>query len=322
MSSESKPLAAFYRHFEKIYGERWGDLFEALRKPEKQVARKNAWVAGESSAVVPPRHPLFDCVWMTASLAATPLRRVGPEELLEAYVMDPASVLAARALDVQDGDRVLDMCAAPGGKTLIVAENLVTSGEIFANDLSPERRDRLKKVIQQYIPRRVRDRVWVTGKDAVQFGLREPDSFDRVLLDAPCSGERHVLENKRAQEEWSPRRGENLATRQYSLLCAALLAVKPGGRIVYSTCSINPAENDGVLDKLLRKKGEAVRIVPVTSTEALVGGAPLEVASSGAVPPGAAAPFATVGEKTQHGVIFLPDRCGFGPLYYAVLERV
>src|SRR5690606_34191383 len=121
-------------------------------------------------------------------------------------IMDPASVMVARALEAQSGDRVLDMCAAPGGKSLILIEALKEDGQIFCNDLSPERRERLKKVIQQYVPRDVRNRVWVTGKDGVQFGLKEPESFDRVLLDAPCSGERHILENATAQAEWSPRR--------------------------------------------------------------------------------------------------------------------
>jgi 16S rRNA C967 or C1407 C5-methylase (RsmB/RsmF family) len=104
-----------------------------------------------------------------------------------------------------------------------------------------------------------------------------------------------VLENKKAMEEWSPRRGEHLATRQYSLLSAALLAAKPGGRIVYSTCSINPDENDGVIHKLLKKKKDYVTLVPQETTE--------------------------VGEKTQYGVAFMPDRCGFGPLYYSVIEK-
>lgn len=297
MKTETKPGAAFYQYFEKIYGPRWGDLFEALQKPEQQVARHNGWTASEGSFVsdLSGLHPsLRGCHWVTPETPKYP-ERSGEEDLLDIYFMDPASVIVARALQVQDGDRVLDMCAAPGGKTLILAEELPTDGEVFANDLSPERRDRLKKVIQQYVPRKIRDRVWIQGKDGVQFGLREPDSFDRVLLDAPCSGERHVLENKKAQAEWSPRRGENLATRQYSLLCAALLAVKPGGRIVYSTCSINPAENDGVIDKLLRKKKHAVRVIPSET-----GG---------------------LGQKTNHGIIFLPDVCEFGPLYYAVLEK-
>jgi 16S rRNA C967 or C1407 C5-methylase (RsmB/RsmF family) len=311
MKAELKPGAAFYQYFEKIYGPRWGDLFEALRKPEKQVARWNRWALRDPASEQSPEqerevqasatqdlsglHPaLRGCHWISPEAQRQP-QRAGAEDLLETYIMDPASVIVGRALEVHDGDRVLDMCAAPGGKSLILMEELPTSGELFANDLSPERRDRLKKVIQQYVPRRIRDRLWINGKDGVQFGLREPDSFDKVLLDAPCSGERHVLENKKAQEEWSPRRGENLATRQYALLCAALLAAKPGGRIVYSTCSINPAENDGVVDKLLRKKKDTVREIPSETF--------------------------SLGEKTNHGVIFLPDACGFGPLYYAVLEK-
>lgn len=287
---------SFYKHFETIYGTRWGELFEALKKPEKQVARLNGLSPAEQRDVVSAidLHPsLYDCYWIDARHPIQPERT--EEELLSVYIMDPASVIVARALEVSEGDRVLDMCAAPGGKTLILIEGLQEHGEIFANDLSAERRERLKKVIQQYVPRRIRERVWVTGKDAVQFGLREANSFDRVLLDAPCSGERHVLENKKAQEEWSPRRGENLALRQYSLLSAAWLAVKPGGRIVYSTCSINPEENDGVIHKLLKKKKEQVLLVPQETH--------------------------SVGEKTEYGTIFLPDRCGFGPLYYCVLLK-
>ena len=288
---------SFYQYFEKIYGPRWGDLFDALKNSERQVARLNRLSSAAPVILeeASKSHPsLRDSYWIPTQAYYQPERTA--EELLNVYIMDPASVIVARALEVQAGDRLLDMCAAPGGKTLIMIEGIKESGEIFANDLSSERRERLKKVIQQYVPRDIRDRVWVTGKDGVQFGLREPGSFDRVLLDAPCSGERHVLENKKAMEEWSPRRGENLATRQYSLLAGALLAVKPGGRIVYSTCSINPAENDGVIHKLLKKKKDQVKLIPQETY--------------------------SVGEKTEYGVAFLPDRCGFGPLYYSVIEKI
>lgn len=287
----------FYLHFEKIYGARWPRLFEALQHKEQQVARKNILSASDdssknwSSFEVKPELP--NCYWLPESGSVQPERNA--DELLDVYVMDPASVMVARALDVQEGDRVLDMCAAPGGKSLVMIEALKNDGEIFCNDLSPERRERLKKVIQQYVPRDIRDRVWVTGKDGVQFGLKEAESFDRILLDAPCSGERHILENPTAQSEWSPRRTEHLATRQYSLLAAALLAVKSGGRIVYSTCSISPEENDEVIRKLLKKKKTAVKLVEAS--------------------PGVG------GERTEFGVAYLPDRCGFGPLYFAVIEK-
>lgn len=296
MISDQHP---FYLHFEKIYGPRWAELYSALLQPEKQVARKNLLSASSldfsKKWKMLPEDPLLpNCFWLGPEFEVHPERN--EDELLDIYIMDPASVLAARALKVQSGDRVLDMCAAPGGKSLILIEALRDSGEIFCNDLSPERRERLKKVIQQYVPRDIRERVWITGKDGVQFGLREPNSFDSILLDAPCSGERHLLENKVALQEWSPRRTEHLATRQYSLLAAALLALKPGGKMVYSTCSISPSENDGVIRKLLKKKKNEVRLLE-------------NVSDLG-------------GEKTEFGVSFLPDRCGFGPLYFTSIEKL
>ncbi|KHD87463.1 MAG: hypothetical protein OM95_14325 [Bdellovibrio sp. ArHS] len=291
-------MQSFYDHFQKIYGERWPTLYESLVNSEQQVARRNILSPVEDLSVkkwssLAEKPELPGCYWIPAGQSLQPERNA--DDLLDVYIMDPASVMVARALQVQPGDRVLDMCAAPGGKSLVLIESLQDEGEIFCNDLSPERRERLKKVIQQYVPRHVRDRVWVTGKDGVQFGLKEANSFDRILLDAPCSGERHILENKAAQQEWSPRRTEHLAARQYSLLAAALLAVKPGGRIVYSTCSISPSENDEVIRKLLKKKKDAVKLV-----EASLG---------------------VGGERTDYGVIYLPDRCGFGPLYFSIIEK-
>jgi 16S rRNA C967 or C1407 C5-methylase (RsmB/RsmF family) len=292
---------AFYKFFENIYQARWPALFASLQKRERQVARKNLLSPISSEEELKARKwsaftqesDLANCFWLPENTSVQPERNA--DELLDVYIMDPGSVAVAKAMEVQSGDRVLDMCAAPGGKSLILIESLAEDGEIFCNDLSPERRERLKKVIQQYVPRNIRDRVWVTGKDGVQFGLKEAGTFDRVLLDAPCSGERHILENQAAQDEWSPRRTEHLATRQYSLLSAALLAVKPGGRVVYSTCSISPVENDGVIRKLLKKKKEQVRLLE--------------------------APLGIGGERTEFGIAFMPDQCGFGPLYFAVLEK-
>lgn len=296
MISETHP---FYQHFSKIYGDRWPGLFAALVHSERQVARQNnlspiSDISLKRWSTFSQRADLPGCFWIPAGESCQPERN--QDDLLDIYIMDPASVMVARALDVQSGDRVLDMCAAPGGKSLVMIEALQKEGEIFCNDLSPERRERLKKVIQQYVPRSLRDRVWVTGKDGVQFGLKEPESFDRILLDAPCSGERHILENKTAQDEWSPRRTEHLASRQYSLLAAALLAVRPGGRIVYSTCTISPTENDEVVRKLFKKKKDAVKLL-----EASLG---------------------VGGERTEWGVSYLPDQCGFGPLYFSVIEKV
>lgn len=287
-----KDAKTFDSYYQNIFNDRWEPLKQSLLAAERQVARWNQFVAfkaqtefGEAFETLPQSFMLKNSSEISRS----------EENLLSYYVMDPASQFAARALEVQPGDVVLDMCAAPGGKTLILAEALREDGEIFANEMSEARRERLKKVIQQYIPRTIRDRVWVTGKDGGKFALTHKEKFDRILVDAPCSGERHLLDSPKDLADWSPSRSEKLAQRQYALLTAALLAVKPGGRIVYSTCALSPMENDGVIARLLKKK-DGFRVLPPV------------------------APVAEA-ELTEFGVQFLPDRCGYGPIYYSVLEK-
>lgn len=265
-----------------MHGGRWPALLQALASAERQVLRWNQF-----STLAPG---------MALSAAAEKAEIPRDENgLLRYYIMDPASYWAAKALDVQPGDVVLDMCAAPGGKTLILAEALRESGELTANEMSEARRERLKKVIQQYVPRNVRDRIWVTGKDGGKFALTHQQKFDRILVDAPCSGERHLFETKKELQEWKPSRSEKLAQRQYALMTAALLACKPGGRIVYSTCSISDFENDDVIEKLGKKKEGKFKVL---ETDLPMPGA----------------------EKTKYGIRLWPDRCEAGPIYYSVLQ--
>ena len=271
-------MEEFDKYFAGIYGERWPALLSALRNSEIQVPRLSSFT-NES----PP--------WNGQGMI--PRDSAG---LLAYYVMDPASILAAKALEVQKGDRVLDMCAAPGGKSLILAES--EPSELLLNELSAARRDRLKKVVQQYIPRHIRDSVFLKGKDGGLFAKTHENYFDRILVDAPCSGERHLLQHPKELSEWSPSRSQKLAQRQYALLTAALLAVKPGGRIVYSTCSISPFENDGVIEKLVYKKEGRFNILSVSLPDSV--------------------PF----EKTKFGVLFLPDQGFGGPIYISCIERL
>lgn len=274
--------------YQDQWKERWPSLKEALLRREFQVARKNFFSDVSTEGLQPFHSALFpSCFEVTESLRREIPR--GTEGLLGFYILDPASVWIARALEVRPGDTVLDLCAAPGGKTLVLIEALRESGEIIANEPSPARRERLMKVIQQYVPRHVRDRVRVSGKDGGLFSKSHPETFDRILVDAPCSGERHLLENPKELEKWSPARTAKLSQTQYALLSGALEALRPGGTILYSTCSLSIRENDEVVRRLLKKKGERVRVEPL-------------------VPPAMA-------EKSEFGVFFLPDRAGFGPLY-------
>ena len=162
--------------------------------------------------------------------------------------------------------------------------------------MSDSRRERLMRVLHEYIQREKRLFIAVKGLDGNQYGLRNAETFDRILAVVPCSGERHLLENTKEFLLWSEKRTKNLAVRQYSLLSSAWLALKPGGRIVYSTCSISPEENDAVIAKLVKKRDpQILRLDWLKSFDFL--------------------------EETSFGYRILPDRSGFGPMYFSVVEK-
>lgn len=270
----------FDDYYQKIYGERWEPLKLAL-SGHHQVAFQ----------VMRGEQPISEMA--VHAPGQMPMRT--EQGLLREYFLDPGSVQVARALPVQHAEKVLDMCAAPGGKSLVLFSRISAGTELICNEPSQPRRESLTKVIQNYIPRESREKLWVKGTDGVQFGLKMPEQFDAILVDAPCSGEAHLLENSKELAQWSPKRTEGLAIKQYSLLSSAWTALKPGGYIVYSTCSISPLENDGVIAKLLKKKKDAVEIVKPK----------LELTP----------------EWTEHGFQFFPDKCGFGPLYGCLIHK-
>lgn len=217
------------------------------------------------------------------------------DELASPYYMDRASIRAASYLPVREGDDVLDMCAAPGGKTLVLALRLKGSGSLTSNDRSSQRRNRLHNVIETCLPRDYRDNITVTGHDSTKWGLYEQNRYDCILLDAPCSSERHVLKDGTALSQWGTSRPKTLAIQQFAMLAGALDAVKTGGYILYSTCSINPLENDMVIGKLFSKREGRFEEV-MLETDA---------------------------ERQSHGYLYLPDRAdGTGPLFFCLLRRL
>jgi len=247
---------------------------------------------------------LFAGRWPALRLALLePVRHIAwQESLLEPYYLDPGSAAAALALPPPEEGRVLDMCAAPDGKTLILAGRLDPDSELTANEFSRERKNRLLTVLDGHLPPGLRQRVSVTGRDASRWSRYEQDAYDRILLDAPCSSERHVLSSPAYLAEWSPARIRNLAQRQWSLLSGAWLVLKEGGYLLYSTCALSPAENDGVAERLLKKYGDVAVIEPSLDTEVILKG--------------------MKGEKTRFGTHILPDSgAGAGPLYYVLFRK-
>ena len=153
------------------------------------------------------------------------------------YYLDQASIYAAQALPPVDAGCYLDMCAAPGGKTLVLVSGMGQKAQLQANERSRARRARLLTVVDEHLPPDIRTRVEVTGYDAATLPRYRQAYYDRILLDAPCSSERHVITDAKYLACWTPARIKMLAQRQWALLSAAFLLLKPGGFLVYATCA-------------------------------------------------------------------------------------
>src|SRR5690606_18696573 len=156
------------------------------------------------------------------------------EGYLNYYLMDAASVLPVEALNPQPGEKVVDLCAAPGGKSLLCALKMKNQGLLVSNDRSAARRARIHKIFDEFLPKTEQKNHKVTGHDASKWCLYEKSVCDKVLLDAPCSSERHVLEDSKELSLWAPGRTKAIAVSQFAMLASALDIVKKEGVIVYS----------------------------------------------------------------------------------------
>lgn len=225
----------------------------------------------------------------------------------ESYFLDSASVRAAVTLPLKNARTVLDMCAAPGGKTIVLASCMEENAGLLANERSPERKIRLFHSVQNCLPENVKKRVNVICKDGATLCLAESNRFDRILLDAPCSSERHVLCDLNYLKDWSPSRIKTLAIAQWSLLSSAWRMLNVDGYMVYSTCALNPDENDNIIKKLLKKFDDVEICEPKISSDVS----------------GFCNAFLPEGEKTEFGSHVLPDFCnGAGPLYFSLLHKI
>lgn len=170
------------------------------------------------------------------------------------YIQNLSSQLPALILHPQPGERILDMCAAPGSKTTQLAALMNNEGEIVANDASRDRCFKLRSLLDRY---GVTNTTVITSKGEFLW-RKNSDSFDRVLVDAPCS----MADGRSGKEV------KALARQQTYLLRSAIACTKPGGVIVYSTCTDTEEENEGVVEWLLNKV-EGIEVVPIAGFDSL-----------------------------------------------------
>lgn len=158
------------------------------------------------------------------------------------YIQEPSAMAVAPLLDPQAGETILDLCAAPGGKTTQIAGRMGGKGLLLANETVPSR----AKTLARNIERMGVANAVVCNETAERLAERFPLYFDRILVDAPCSGEGMFRKDERACAEWSLRQVEACAARQKDILSYAAAMLKPGGVLVYSTCTFSPQEDEEV----------------------------------------------------------------------------
>ena len=163
------------------------------------------------------------------------------------YIQEPSAMTAAVCLGARPGEMILDLCAAPGGKSTQTAAAMQGEGLLIANEIMPSRAKTLSENIERM---GIRNAV-VTNESPRRLADAWSTRFDRILVDAPCSGEGMFRKNPDAVSEWSPEAVSFCAQRQDEILACAAGMLVPGGTIVYSTCTFSPEENEGTLTRFL-----------------------------------------------------------------------
>ena len=263
----------FEEYYASIFGDRWQALKEAL--------------AGES---------VYAC-WNGGGT--------------EPYYLDPASVFAALQLPLEGAEHILDMCAAPGGKTLVISSRMPEDAELVSNERSPARKNRLAQVVLNCLPEKIRSRIKISCSDGAKWCTTQTEVYDRILLDAPCSSERHVLADEKYLSQWSPSRIKSLSMEQWALLSSAYRLLVPGGYLLYSTCALCPSENDGVVSRLFKKFSDA----ELCFTD-------LEPAVKENIERFCSLPPLIQLERTEYGFHILPDKSSqCGPIWFTLIHK-
>ena len=236
-------------------------------------------------------------------------------------------MLPVLALGARPGHVVLDMCASPGSKTTQIAEHLGDSGLVLANEIVNSRVNMLVTNVQRHSSRSMA----VIHHDGRHLPRVPESGFDRILVDAPCTGSGTTRKNPDVWGRWLPSGGRSLHDLQVALLSKASALLKPGGRIVYSTCSLDPVEDEAVVAEVLRSS-DSMSLLP---TSPLLAGIPGEqgraewailddegAPSEEEVPKSMLPPEEEgVAEQLAHCMRVWNDSIGGGGFFLAVLEK-
>ena len=242
---------AFLQRMEAQLGSEYPAFLESLERPRAVALRFNP---------MKEERPMLPFVgapvpWEPEGFYYDPETRPGLHVYHEAgvYYLQEASAMAPVALlDPKPGERVCDLCAAPGGKTTQIAGRMLGQGFLVCNEINPKR----AKILSRNIERMGVANALVTNEHPEMLASRFPGFFDRVLVDAPCSGEGMFRKEEAAVTDWSQETVQMCARRQREILDSAARLVRPGGRLVYSTCTFAPEEDEETVAAFLEAHPE------------------------------------------------------------------
>ena len=243
----------FLERMKAQLGEEYPAFLESLERPRAVALRYNP-LKGEQ-----PKLPfvLEQVPWEPRGYYYDPEARPGLHPYHEAgvYYLQEASAMApVTLLDPQPGEWVCDLCAAPGGKSTQIAGRMGGKGFLLCNEYNPKR----ARILSRNIERMGIANALVTNEHPANLAKRLAGTFDRVLIDAPCSGEGMFRKEEAAVTDWSPETVQMCAVRQREILHSGAQLVRPGGRLVYSTCTFAPEENEQTVAAFLKEHPDFV----------------------------------------------------------------
>lgn len=185
------------------------------------------------------------------------------------YIQEPSAMSPGAYLPIEPGDRILDMCAAPGGKSTQILARMEHKGVLVSNDISASRVKALLKNLENFGAKQS----IVTSETSEKLASKWPGYFDKILIDAPCSGEGMFRKDESATKSWETYGVQHCANLQRTILEDAVTLLKSEGMILYSTCTFSPEENEGMIDEFLKKHPD-FKVVPLIPVGGIQSGRP------------------------------------------------
>ena len=246
---------AFLARMKKQLGAEY-DAFVASYDADTSYGLRLNLLKGTVDEIIPVLpFALTNVPWIPEGFHVSSTERPGKHILHEAgayYIQDPSAMSVITLLDPMPGERILDLCAAPGGKSTGIAARMQGQGLLVSNEIIPGR----AKILSQNVERMGITNALVCNESPERIASHFPLFFDRIVVDAPCSGEGMFRKEEALARDWTPEKSEELSRIQKQLCLNAADMLQPGGQMLYSTCTFAPCEDEQIISWLLRERPE------------------------------------------------------------------